>query len=144
MRVTKFSDFALRVLIYLACKPGDGLTTIAQLADIYSISTNHVRMVVHKLGKLGYIHCVQGKNGGLMLAMAPENICIGEVIRNTESDFHIVECFSPQGNCPITKACKLQHILNDALNAFLHTLDQYTLADITTNRKSIMKTLPTA
>ena len=144
MRVTKFSDFALRVLIYLACKPGEELTTISQLASAYSISVHHVRMVVHKLGQLGYINCIQGKGGGFELAMNPKDISVGDVVRNTESDFYVVECFNPGGDCPIVKSCKLQHILNDALNAFLETLDEYTLEDITTNKVSIMKHLQVA
>ncbi len=144
MRVTKFSDYALRVLIYLASKPDDELTTISQLADAYSISVHHVRMVVHKLGQLGYINCVQGKGGGIELAYEPREISIGDVISNTESDFYLVECYNPEGNCSIVNACKLQHILNDALKAFLETLNKYTLEDITNNKKSIMRLLPVA
>ena len=139
MRVTKFSDYALRVLIYLASKPGGSLTTVPQLAQAYSISVHHVRMVVHKLGQLGYIKSVQGKGGGLELAQEPSKIIIGEVVRKTEKDLFIVECFNPEGTCSIIKVCKLQHILDDALHAFLDTLNQYTLADITDNKRSIMK-----
>lgn len=139
MRVTKFSDYALRVLIYLASNPSDNLTTISQLAEAYSISVHHVRMVVHKLGQLGYINNVQGKGGGFELALEPNQILIGDVIRETEKDLYLVECFNPQGDCPIVKACKLQHILAEALTAFLDTLNQYSLADITDNKRSIMK-----
>ncbi len=141
MHVTKFSDYALRVLIYLACKESDNLITISELAKTYSISVHHVRMVVYKLGQLGYVNCIQGKGGGLELALEPEEISVGEVIRKTEPDFCIVECFSPENKCSIVKACKLQHILSDALNAFFETLDQYTLADISDNKRSIMKQL---
>ena len=144
MRVTKFSDYALRVLIYLASNPAKELTTIAQLADVYSISVHHVRMVVHKLVQLGYIHSTQGKGGGLELALDSKDIVIGDVIRQTETDFNIVECFNTGGNCSIVKACKLQHILSDALNAFFETLDQYTLEDITSNKKQIIKLLEIA
>ena len=144
MRVTKFTDYTLRVLIYLACKPNGNLTTVSQLAEAYSISVHHVRMVVHKLGQSGYIDSVQGKGGGIKLAQKPDKILIGEVVRKTEKDFFIVECFSPQGQCPIAKACKLQHILEDALKAFLDTLNQYTLADITDNKHSIMQQIKAA
>lgn len=144
MRVTKFTDYTLRVLIYLACKPNGNLTTVSQLAEAYSISVHHVRMVVHKLGQSGYIDSVQGKGGGIKLAQKPDKILIGEVVRKTEKDFFIVECFSPQGQCPIVKACKLQHILEDALKAFLDTLNQYTLADITDNKHSIMQQIKAA
>ena len=139
MRVTKFSDYALRVLIYLACKPDPNLVTIAQLAAAYQISVHHIRMVVHKLGQLGYINNIQGKGGGIELAVDPEEIFIGEVIRQTEKDMFVVECFNPQGSCTIIKACKLQQALGEALNAFLDSLNQYTLADITDNKKQVMK-----
>ncbi|MCY4421200.1 MAG: Rrf2 family transcriptional regulator [Gammaproteobacteria bacterium] len=139
MRVTKFTDYALRVLIYLACTPRGELTTVSQLAAAYSISVHHVRVVVHKLGQAGYINSTQGKSGGIELARDPTEILIGEVIRDTEKDFFIVECFNPQGSCTIVKACKLKSILGDALNAFIETLDQYTLADITDNRHAILQ-----
>lgn len=144
MRVTKFSDYAMRVLIYLASKPTEELATISELANAYSISVHHVRSVVHKLGQLGYINSIQGKGGGFELAQEPSNILLGEVIRNTEKDFNIVECFNPDGSCPIVKVCQLQNILSDALDAFMNTLDQYTLADITENKKSIMKQIKVA
>ena len=141
MRVKKFSDYAMRILIYLACKPNEELATISELAEAYIISVHHVRSVVHKLEQLGYIKSVQGKGGGFALAYEADEIIIGKVIRETEKDYYIVEYFNPEGICPITKACKLQHILSDALNAFMGTLDQYTLADITNNKHSIMKQL---
>lgn len=144
MRVTKFTDYALRVLIYLACKPNGELTTISQLAEAYSISVHHVRAVVHKLGQAGYINSTPGKGGGVELALKPDEILIGEVIRSTEKDFFIVECFNPQGKCTIVKACRLKHLLGDALNAFIDTLDQYTLADITDNRHEIVRQIKVA
>lgn len=144
MRVTKFTDYALRVLIYLACKPNGELTTISQLAEAYSISVHHVRVVVHKLGQAGYINSTPGKGGGVELALKPDEILIGEVIRSTEKDFFIVECFNPQGKCTIVKACRLKHILGDALNAFIDTLNQYTLADITDNRHEIVRQIKVA
>ena len=144
MRVTKFSDYALRVLIYLACNPSGNLTTVSELAEAYSISVHHVRMVVHKLGQLGYINSVQGKGGGFELAHEPSGILIGDVIRETEKDLYIVECFNPGRSCPIVKACKLQHVLAEALTAFLDVLNQYTLADITDNKRSIMKLIEVA
>jgi len=144
MRITKFSDYSLRVLIYLASNPAEQLTTIAELATAYSISVHHVRMVVHKLGLLGYIHSIQGKGGGIELAIDPGEISIGDVVRQTESDFFIVECFSANDSCPIVKVCKLQHIFAEALNAFFESLDQYTLEDITGNKQQIMKKLNVA
>jgi len=144
MRVTKFTDYALRVLIYMACRPRGELTTVSQLAEAYSISAHHVRSIVHKLGKSGYIKSVQGKGGGIRLASSPDEIMLGEVIRKTEKDLFIVECFGPDGQCPIVQACKLKHVLGEALNAFLDTLDQYSLADITDNKHSIMQLIEAA
>lgn len=141
MRLTKFSDYSLRVLMYLAIIPENELATIPEIAAKYNISENHIRVAVHQLGKLGYLNCTRGKGGGISLALNPIDISIGEVIRETESDFQLVDCFNPQGNCTIFGACKLQHVLADALNAFLETLDQYTLADIIQNKKSLAKLL---
>jgi len=131
MRVTKFTDYALRVLIYMACRPRGELTTVSQLAEAYSISAHHVRSIVHKLGKSGYIKSVQGKGGGIRLASSPDEIMLGEVIRKTEKDLFIVECFGPDGQCPIVQACKLKHVLGEALNAFLDTLHPNALHKLT-------------
>jgi Rrf2 family nitric oxide-sensitive transcriptional repressor len=143
MRITKFSDYALRILILLETQPDDRLTTISELANVYSISINHVRVIVHELGKLGYIDSIQGKGGGIKLARKACDISVGDVIRHTEKDFNVVECFNPENatDCSIAKACKLKGVLRNALNAFLETLDQYTLADITANKPSILKQL---
>jgi len=143
MRITKYSDYALRILIFLEAQPKGRLTTIAELSEIYAVSSNHIRVIVHKLGKLGYIKNIQGKGGGIMLAHDANDISIGDVIRNTENDFHIVECFNPDTAtvCPIAKACKLKGVLHKAMQAFLDTLDEYTLADLTTNKTSILKQL---
>ena len=144
MKITKFSDYALRILIFLDTQSTEKLTTIAELADMYNISIHHTRMVVHKLGKLGYIDCIQGKGGGIRLACDSREITVGEVIRNTENDFHIVECMNPETkyDCSISKACILKGVLlYKALEAFLSTLDEYTIADLTVNKKSILKQL---
>ena len=143
MKITKHSDFALRILIFLEAQPKDRLTTIAELAEMYSISVNHVRVIVHKLGKLGYVKNTQGKGGGIKLACDAEKITVGDVVRNTENDFYMVECFDPDKTtaCSISKACKLKGVLNKALDAFMQILDEYTLADIATNKTSILKQL---
>ena len=139
MRLTKFTDYSLRVLMYMGSKPGNELITIAELADAYSISINHVRMVVHKLVQNGFVKSTHGKGGGLILSMRPNKLNIGDIVRKSESDFDVVECFNPEGSCPINRVCKLQHILDDALNAFLAVLDNYTLEDLTKNKVTIMK-----
>ncbi|KXS53083.1 MAG: DNA-binding transcriptional regulator (yjeB) [Marinobacter sp. T13-3] len=129
MHITRYTDYSLRVLIYLAAE-GDRLATIQEIADSYQISKNHLMKVVHQLNKKGYIETVRGKNGGMRLHMAPEDINIGILIRETEQDLNIVECFSSKNACKITPVCGLKGMFNEALKAFLEVLDKYTLADV--------------
>lgn len=140
MQLTQYTDYALRTLIYLAVS--DANVTITEIAERYHISRNHLVKVVHNLGKLGYITTTRGRQGGLKLAFPPEKINIGEVVRRTEPNFHLVECFDAQRNtCVITPACRLMVTLDDAFRAFLAVLDQYTLADITENQRQLRKLL---
>jgi Rrf2 family nitric oxide-sensitive transcriptional repressor len=135
MRLTQFTDYSLRVLIYLALRPKER-TTIDQLTNAYDVSRHHISSVVHHLAKLGYIHFTQGKGGGLTLALNPEQISIREIIENTENDFHIVECFNPEGNaCPIEPLCVLKQALSEASKHFLETLEDYTIEDLVENKK---------
>ncbi|HLV78118.1 MAG TPA: Rrf2 family transcriptional regulator [Marinobacter sp.] len=129
MHLTRYTDFSLRVLIYLAAE-GDRLTTIQEIADSYEISKNHLMKVVHQLNKKGYIETVRGKKGGMRLRMAPKDISIGQLVRETEQDLDIVECFTAQSTCKITPVCGLRQIFGEALTAFLEVLDKYTLADV--------------
>lgn len=129
MHITRYTDYSLRVLIYLAVRD-EGLATIQEIADSYGVSKNHLMKVVHQLNLKGYIESLRGKNGGLRLHRKPEDINIGVLIRETEPDLALVECFSADNKCCITPVCGLKHVLADALNAFLGTLDQYTLADL--------------
>lgn len=125
-----YTDFSLRVLIYLGAKEKNELSTIQAISDAYSISKNHLMKVTHELGKLGYIETIRGRGGGIRLAMEPEAINIGQVVRHTEDDFHLVECFDCKTNrCVITPVCGLKGALNRALIAYLKVLDEYTLAD---------------
>ncbi|MCF6284861.1 MAG: Rrf2 family transcriptional regulator [Candidatus Hydrogenedentes bacterium] len=136
MQLTQYSDYAFRTLIYLAISTENA--TITEIAEHYQISRNHLVKVVHNLGKLGYITTTRGRQGGLRLAMPPEQINIGEVVRKTEPNFNLVECFDREKNqCVITPACKLMGILGEAFQAFTDVLDQYTLADMTTNRDDL-------
>ena len=121
-------------MIYLALQQ-ERLVTIQQIADSYDISKNHLMKVVHQLTLKGYIESVRGKNGGLRLHRRPEDINIGVLVRETEQDMNLVECFSSDNQCCITPVCGLKNILAEALRAFLNTLDQYTLADILTERQ---------
>jgi Rrf2 family transcriptional regulator, nitric oxide-sensitive transcriptional repressor len=129
MRLTTFSDYALRVLMYAAAA-GDRLVTIEETAKTYGVSRGHLMKVVNILTRSGYIRAVRGRSGGFTLAMAPEAINLGAVVRATEPDFALAECFAPGSTCIITRRCKLPEVLNEALNAFIGTLDRYTLADL--------------
>jgi Rrf2 family nitric oxide-sensitive transcriptional repressor len=128
MRLSAFSDYSLRVLAYLGVN-GDRLVTIAEIAQSYDISENHLMKVVHHLGRTGYLETLRGKKGGIRLARAPADIVIGEVVRQTESDLALVECFS-DGHCRIASACRLKSILQESLDAMFLVLDGYTLADV--------------
>lgn len=144
MRLTRFTDYALRVLIYLALKPND-MATIAEIADKYRISQNHLMKVVHKLGKEGYVETVRGRQGGIRLALAPKAINIGEFVRRFEEDLHLVECFDHKTNsCRIAGVCGLTGILDDALKSFLKTLDARTLADVLKASPGVGKRLMSA
>ncbi len=130
MRLTQFSDYSLRLLMYLA-ERHETSCTIGEIADWYGISKPHLVKVAHNLVKLGYVSSAQGKGGGLRLAKAPENINIATLIRKTEPDLHTVECFDKKTNtCRIARTCKLKHVLLNATNAFLKTLDDHTLASV--------------
>lgn len=129
MRLTNFSDYALRVLMYAASQ-GDRLITVEETADIYGISRAHLMKVVNQLTRTGYLKAVRGRSGGLMLAKSPSRIKLGEVLRATEPDFALVECFTPDNQCVITSRCRLRGALKEALGAFTGTLDRYTLADL--------------
>jgi Rrf2 family transcriptional regulator, nitric oxide-sensitive transcriptional repressor len=129
MRLTTFSDYALRVLM-LAAVAGDRLVTIEETAKTYNISRAHLMKVVNILTRTGYIKGVRGRSGGFTLAKPAETINLGEIVRATEPDFALVECFAAGNNCVITRRCQLPEVLNEALNAFVATLDRYTLADV--------------
>jgi Rrf2 family nitric oxide-sensitive transcriptional repressor len=133
MRLTVYTDFALRSLMYIAVNP-DRLPTIAEIAEHYRISKNHLMKVVYELGRAGYLETVRGRNGGLRLGRRPEDIRLGDVVRTTEPDMALVPCFEPIGAaCAILPACKLRGALQEAGAAFLAVLDGYTLADLISN-----------
>ncbi|HSH43351.1 MAG TPA: Rrf2 family transcriptional regulator [Arenicellales bacterium] len=132
MRLTRYSDYSLRVLMYLALA-GDRFATIREIAERHDISRNHLMKVVYDLGQAGYIHTVRGKNGGIQLRRDPRHINVGEVLRGTEQEPALVECFGADNQCVVTPACRLRHVLEDALEAFFAELDRYTLADLLQN-----------
>ncbi|HET7411159.1 MAG TPA: Rrf2 family transcriptional regulator [Pararhizobium sp.] len=129
MRLTTFSDYALRVLLY-AANAGERLVTIEETARTYQVSRAHLMKVVNILTKTGYLRGVRGRSGGFTLAKRPEDVNLGEVMRATEPDFALVECFAPGNRCMITNSCRLPQVLNEALDSFVATLGRYTLADI--------------
>ncbi len=129
MRLSTFSDYGLRVLMYLGART-DRLTTIAEIAEYHAISENHLMKVVHQLARGGFIETVRGKHGGMRLARAPRAVTVGEVLRYTETDFALVECLGAQSGCRIESACQLRGVLDEALGALFAVLDRYTLADL--------------
>ncbi|WP_049721907.1 RrF2 family transcriptional regulator [Gilvimarinus polysaccharolyticus] len=134
MKVTRYTDYALRVLMCLAvCEKR---VTIAEIATSYGISKNHLMKVVQQLNHLGYIDAARGKNGGLQLGRPPNQINLGALIRDTEQDLALVECFnSDTDTCTLTPACQLKGIFAEALAAFIAVFDNYTLADLTPKTK---------
>lgn len=129
MRLTQLTDFAMRMLIHLAQHP-DRLCTIAEVAERYQVSEAHLMKITHQLGREGWVTTVRGKGGGMTLALPPDQIRLGEVVRSMESDFAMVECFSTGSSCMLTGACKLTGVMQGALQSFMDHLDAHTLADI--------------
>ena len=133
MQLTLYTDYSIRVLLYLAAKD-DGPATISEVADAYGISRNHLVKVVHNLSQTGYIRTTRGKKGGMVLGRDPKDISVGGLIRETEPDFRLVECLGEEtSECPIDQVCSLKSVFRTALFAFMNALDGYTLADITGN-----------
>jgi Rrf2 family nitric oxide-sensitive transcriptional repressor len=131
MRLTLHTDYALRLLMYLALRP-QRRCTIEEVAGAYGISRNHLMKVALTLTREGFVDSLRGRSGGLQLALAPARIGLGAVVRKTEDGFDLVECFDPASNtCLIAPACRLKQPLAEAARAFLAVLDGYTLADLT-------------
>ncbi len=133
MHLTIFTDYTLRVLICLGVRQHEGrLTTISDIATAYGIPVDHLRKIVHHLAKQGYVETLRGIGGGMRLARAPEQINLGEVVRGSERDQAIVECFQPnkKETCSIVSVCALRGILEQAMHAFFDNLDHHTLATL--------------
>ena len=130
MQLTLYTDYSLRVLLYLGTHP-NSKATITEITQYYDISRNHLVKVVHNLANQGYIHTHRGKGGGMQLARPPQEINIGDVVRHTEANFHIVACFDAgQPPCRIQAMCALKGVLENAHNSFMAILNGYTLADL--------------
>jgi len=137
MQLTLYTDYSLRVLLYLGQHPGERVT-ITRISEYFDISRNHLVKVVHNLGKIGLIHTMRGKSGGILLAEDPKNINLATVIQRIEPHMNLLECFDDESNtCPITTACGLKHVLYKAKSGFLDVLEGYTLADILPESKVI-------
>jgi len=137
MRLTRFTDYALRVLLYLGARP-DRLCSIAEIAAAYGISQNHLMKVVSDLGQAGLVASTRGRTGGIRLARPAAEINVGSVVRRTEAGTDLADC----GHCVIAPACGLTGVLAEALAAFLTVLDGYTLADLLTRKGDIGRLFP--
>lgn len=130
MRLSEYTDYTLRVLMFLAHR-GDELVTIAQMAEHLRLSKNHLMKIVNELGRQGVLETVRGRGGGIRLGRPAAGIRIGDVVRSTETDFRLVECFDPATDeCTLTPGCRLKGALKSALKAYMAELDKLTLADI--------------
>lgn len=128
MQLTRYTDYSLRVLLYLAATEPGVRVTVSDIAETYAIARNHLLKVVNRLGQLGYVETIRGKGGGILLARDSRDIGIGQVVRDMEARLQIIDCNEPP--CPLAGACQLKGILDRAAEAFLNVLDQYTLADL--------------
>ncbi len=142
MHITRFTDYAIRVLIYLAVKKNE-LSTISEIAESYGISKNHLMKIVQELNLKGYLLATRGKNGGIRLITEAESINLGKLIRDLENETKLVECFGNNNQCVITPSCQLKMIFSEAMESFFATLDGYTLADLIghTHRQELTKVL---
>jgi Rrf2 family nitric oxide-sensitive transcriptional repressor len=133
MRLTDYTDYSLRVMLYLAVRP-EGLTTIQEISEAYGISKNHLMKVVQRLGELGWVETLRGRNGGLRLDPRTPLLTIGDVVRKTENDFSIVGCFAGENeshrHCVIQSHCQLKGVFAAARDAFLAELDRHTIGDL--------------
>lgn len=130
MRLTRYTDYAMRVLLHLAARDDGDLSSIGEIAGLYKISQNHLMKVVQDLGKAGFVRTVRGRGGGIALARPADQIIVGQVVRQTEEGFQLVDCT----NCVIAPACTLPRALNEATAAFIAVLDKYSLEDLLDQR----------
>ncbi|PYZ97123.1 Rrf2 family transcriptional regulator [Alteribacter lacisalsi] len=136
MQLTSYTDYALRLLLYAAVQPEGKLTSVKEVAKAYNISYNHLTKVTQELGRHGILETIKGRGGGIRLAIKPEDLPVGKVVRLTEDNSQYVECFDEENNtCVLSPSCRLKGVLHEALNAYMAVLDRYTLKDITVNEK---------
>lgn len=140
MKLTAFTDYSLRVLMYLATEPAER-ATIGKISGAFEVSENHMVKVVHFLGKQGWLANVRGKGGGLQLALPPDRISIGQVVRQTEGEPIVADCFNQVSTCRLAGSCRLEGLLHQALTAFYAVLDRYTLQDMVSNQAQLAQIL---
>jgi Rrf2 family transcriptional regulator, nitric oxide-sensitive transcriptional repressor len=141
VQLTSYTDYAFRTLIALVCVAPEKLT-VGEISERYGISLNHLLKVVQRLAELGYVETIRGKSGGVRLLAEPSALTLGAVVRGMEPELGVVPCLrTDEPSCVIAPACKLKSILNEATNQFLATLDEQTLADITTGKPRIGRLL---
>lgn len=133
MQLTRYTDYAVRVLLHVGAREKEQRSSIGEIAEVYGISRNHLMKVAQDLGRAGFLTTVRGRGGGLQLGRPAEDITIGEIVRHTETGFDLVDCTS----CIVAPACSLPRILNEATAAFLAVLDRYTLADVLSRRADL-------
>ena len=142
MELSRFTDYALRVLIYTAARSPEKVT-LRELADAYRISHHHLVKIVHKLGALGYLRNQRGRSGGIYIGRPPADIRVGDVVRHTETHFNLAECFNAATDqCRISPVCRLKGVFHEACDSFLSVLDSYTIADLAIQRSGLLKLLP--
>ncbi len=135
MQLTRHTDYAMRVLIFLALQPEQELVTMADIEQHFAIPRNHLIKIVQRLGKLGYVHTVRGKGGGLRQGRAASTIRLGEVVRDMENTLELIDCNKPL--CPLHHECRLKCMLNEARQAFIDTLNRYTVADVVSSPETL-------
>lgn len=141
MRLTRHTDNALRALIYIALH-GEAPSRIADIARRMGMSEDHAAKVIARLAELGFVTTLRGRAGGVRLARTADAIVIGDVVRATEDNLNLVECFDPEHNqCPIAPACGLAPALDEALKAFFGVLDRYTIADFVAKPRALERLL---
>ncbi|SEU09817.1 Rrf2 family transcriptional regulator, nitric oxide-sensitive transcriptional repressor [Salinibacillus kushneri] len=138
MQLKKYTDYALRVLIFCATKEDNELSSIKEISHTFNISDHHLRKIVYELNKIELLETIRGRNGGIRLAKPASEINVGTVVRYMENDFSLLECFEKgTDHCVISPACKLKHTLNQALKAFWEVLQEYTIQDLVVNDKEL-------
>ena len=139
MQLTHYTDYSLRVLIFLSLENEQRLVTINEIAEHFSIARNHLIKVVQRLGQLGYIITVRGKGGGIRLGKAAQDILIGQVVKDMEANLEVIDCSKPP--CPLHGNCQLKGLLDEAQEAFLAVLNKHTLAELTQQPEQIQTLL---